>query len=312
MSEMIDMQDMAASLSVPYAVTRSKLGSTTKVIDDKFICTPKEIAILHDSIGEKLKQFQPTKAGFQYLVSFTDCTHYENNKLQLIEEMLSSSSKKTEKLILNWVIAHEYDQVENEMSITVRISNPMNPFAMLQAMLSKDHSDMDRLDFEDGCVSISINGATQSSAEEIFSIVSRWAAGCPQPQSITGINKLITKNFSKIEFLNYWVFPALFIVASYFYLIKLPVETVQAHGIVLFSLFIYVRSASKKFNNKIERWCMTSRRFSLFLVTGGDSNQQTEISAKSRNSMIKLVSSVVSSFLLNIAAGYVIYLFTSL
>ena len=84
MSELINLQDMTAALSKPYAVTRSKLGATTKVIDEKFICTSKELKILFSSLGEKVATFQPSKAGFQYLISFTDSTHYENSNLDTL------------------------------------------------------------------------------------------------------------------------------------------------------------------------------------------------------------------------------------
>jgi hypothetical protein len=174
MSDVVELQDLTKNFIKPYVVTRSRLGSTTKVIDQKFICTTKELEFLYDSIGEKIGSFQPSKAGFQYLVSFTDSTHCENSDLSTISDNLSPSNKNTEKLILNWKIGHEYDGVENEMSITVRISNPMNPFVMLQAAMSSNHSDADGLDFEDGSVSVSINGATQNTAEEIFAIVQRW------------------------------------------------------------------------------------------------------------------------------------------
>jgi hypothetical protein len=300
------LQDLTGVLTKPYMVTRSKLGSTTKIIDEIFVCSPKELKILFESIGEKIASFNPTKAGFQYLISFTDSTHYENNDLESLTTKLSSSEKSTDKLILNWSIGHEFDGVENEMSITIRLSNPMNPFVMLQAIMSRNHMDADQLDFESGSVSISINGATQNTAEELFSIVSRWAKACPQPQSITKLNEAIYKNTEKLSFLNYWVFPVLYIVCAFFYLKALPFETIQAYSFVAFSLFLLIRSGAKKVNSKIEKWSITSRRFSLFMVTGGDANQQTKIAAKSTNNTIKLIGSVVLSFVVNVAAGYIV------
>ena len=314
MSELTDkpeLQKLTATLAKPYVVTRSKLGSTTKLIEEQFICSQKELDLLYTSIGEKITSFNPSKAGFQYLISFTDSTHYENSNLSTLEETVSGSNKQTDKLILNWSIGHEYDGIENEMSITVRISNPMNPFVLIQAMMSRDHQEADKLAFEDGTVSVSINGATQTVAEEIFSIVQRWASACPQPQSITGISNTIYKHFEKISFLNYWILPVLYTTAAFYYLKSLPADAVQPYGIVSFVGFLLIRSAAKKFNRHIEKWCVTSRRFSLFMFTGGDSNQQTKIAAKSKNNTIKLVSSVTLSFILNIIAGYVVALYLS-
>ena len=301
-----ELQDLTGTLAKPYTVTRTKLGSTTKVIDEIFVCSPKEIQTLFTSIGEKLNSFNPSKAGFQFLVSFTDSTHYENNDLSSLSERVASSEKSTDKLILNWSIGHEYDGIENEMSITIRISNPMNPFVFLQAALSRNHMEMDQVEFNSGSVSISINGATQNSAEEIFSIVDRWAKACPQPQSITKLNETIYENTDKISFLNYWVFPVLYVICAFYYLKSLPIETIQAYSFTAFALFMFIRAGAKKVNGKIEKWSIKSHRFSLFMITGGDTNQQTKIAAASKNSTIKLVASVILSFAVNVAAGYVV------
>lgn len=200
MSQPLDLQGFTTTLPNPYIVTRSRLGSNTKLIDEKFICGAKELNNLNNNIGEKILLFKPTKVGFQYLISFTDNTSYEDTNLDALETKISTLNRSTEKLILNWVFGHEFQGIENELSITVRISNPINPFAVIQAAMSRDHSDADKLDFENGSVSVSINGATQTTAEEIFAIVARWASACPQPQSITGINKTIKNILIKFNF----------------------------------------------------------------------------------------------------------------
>lgn len=308
MSELVDLQELAPSLSKPFVVTRSTLGSTTKVLQDKFICTPDQVHRLHESIGEKVASFRPSKAGFQYLLSFTDNTHYENSDLDSLERTVGNSGKKSEKLILNWMIGHEYDGIENEMSITVRISNPVNPLIMLQAAMSRDHNDTDNMEFEIGSVSVSINGATQNTSEEIFSIVKRWIESCPQPASITGLNNWICENMGKISFINFWFFPIIFSICCYFILREIPQESVVEYSFLAFVAFMTIRVASQHINDQIRVWASNSRKFSMFLLTGGDENQQTKIAAKSRNSSLKLFFSVGGSFLLNVAAGITVAL----
>ncbi len=297
------LQDLTPALSSPYTLTRSNLGATTKIINKKFICSIKEVLILSDALREKIKYFQPSKAGFQYLVSFTDNTHYENNDLALLEKNTSHSGKSTEKLILNWVIGHMHDGIENEMSITVRISNPINPFIILQAVMSKNPRDVDNIEFETGSVCISVNGATQNTSEEIFSIVGRWIDSCPKPYDFTTINMAIRKHSNKIEFMNYWILPILFCVIVFLYLKNIQSSMVSPYVFLALSSFILLRAASQILNNKIENWCHTSRTFSMFMLTGGDSNQQSQFAAKSKNSTIKLVASVSLSLILNVTAG---------
>ena len=304
MSRHLDLQDLTKTLPHPFVFTRSRLGSNTKLIDTKFICGPIQLNNLYESMGEKILSFQPKKAGFQYLISFTDNTHYEDNSLDALEKRISSSSKSTDKLILNWVVGHDFEGIENELSITVRISNPMNPFVVLQAAMSRDHSDVDRLDFENGSVSVSINGATQNTAEELFAIVARWALACPQPQSIIGINKTIKKHFKKIEFLNYWVFQILYTVCAFFFLKYHAADLLQPYSFLALVGFFFIRSASQYLNQNINYWSDASLKFSVFSITGGDNNQQTKIAAKSKNSTIKLILSVIFSLFLNLIAGY--------
>jgi hypothetical protein len=306
MTEIVSLDELVNPLTKPYVITRSRLGSSTKVIEEKFVCGAQQAQYLYDSIGEKIISFRPTKAGFQFLVSFTDSTHYENNDISCLSKNLSDSNKKTEKLILNWKIAHEHDGIENEMSVTVRVSNPANPIVMLQAAFSSDHSDADMLDFEDGSVSISVHGATQNTAEEFFSIVQKWAEGCPQPQSITGINSAIYKHSEKIEFLNSWLFPILYSICAYFYLRGLDITNSIPSVFLAFVGFMLIRNLSTNANNQLSRWAHNSRKFSLFSFTGGDQNHQTKIIAKSKNSTIKLIFSVIVSFAINIAAGIVL------
>lgn len=304
MTHSIDLQDLTKKLPNPYIVTRSRLGSNTKLIDEKFICGTRDLYTLHDSIGEKISSFNPKKAGFQYLISFTDNTHYEDNSLDALEKRISISSKTTEKLILNWIVGHEFQGIENELSVTVRISNPMNAITVLQAVMSRDHSDADKLDFENGSVSVSINGATQNTAEEIFAIVARWASACPKPHNITGINKSIKKHLKKIEFINYWVFQILFTASAFIFLKKHAANLLQPYSFLAFVGFFFIRSASRYLNSKISYWCDASGKFSVFSITGGDNNQQTKIAAKSKNSTIKLIASVAFSLSLNLIAGY--------
>ncbi|ENM5863873.1 hypothetical protein ACPFUK_002411 [Vibrio cholerae] len=310
MSDVASLEDMTASLSKPYVATRSKLGSTTKLIEQKFTCGCRELLGLQAAIGEKLRYLNPTKAGFQFLVSFTDSTHYENTNLADLENVISSSDKCVDKVILNWIIAHYLDGIENEMRITVRISNPINPLTLFQAALSKDHSEFDNLDFELGAVSVSVNGATQNTSEEIFNIVSRWAKAAPNPQSFVTIHQKIQNNLPRIFIMNDWVFPMLFVFGCFFWLKMLPVSDVQPYSLLAFCSFMFVRSAAANFNSRIDAWARRSQVYSIFNITGGDKNRQTKVAARSQNSTLKLIGSVILSLIVNLIAGGVLYYLT--
>jgi hypothetical protein len=272
-------------------------------MSDKFVCSPRELAILIDKFREKIGYFNPSKSDFQYLVSFTDKTHYENSDFSVLKKNLEGTGKSTDKLILSWVVTHEHEDNENELSITVRISNPINPFIMLQAALSQSPSDIDSLEMAAGSVSISVNGATQTASEEIFELGGRWIDSGPQPQSITKINTFISTHRGKVHAVNTWLMPIVYSVASFLFIQKQTPESAISFAFLLLCGFMLIRSISSNINSMISDWCHTSRMFSLFMLTGGDQNQQTKFSAKATNSTIKLISSVVVSFLVNLVAA---------
>ena len=170
--------------------------------------------------------------------------------------------------------------------------------------MSRDHSDADRLNFENGSVSVSINGATQNTSEDIFAIVARWASACPQPQRITLINGIFKRHIANIQFFNYWMFQIIFTVSAFLLLRKYAADVLQPYSFLALVGFFFTRSATSYFNSKIGYWCDTSGNFSLFNITGGDSNQQTKNFAKSSSSTIKLICSVLFSLFLNVIAVY--------
>lgn len=292
----------------PYKVSSGILGTSTKLMPDKFVLSEKELGLLFDKLRSKFSTFNPSEIDFLYLVSFTDRSHFEHHDLKILHEVLNGSAKKTEKLSLTWTMKHQHDGIENSMLVTIRISNPINPFVMLQAALSKTPGDIENLEVEMSSVSISVQGATQDTSEEIFELVGRWVDACPTPQGITNINTIISNHRKKIKFMNFWVLPLLYSVACFSFLQEINFETASLNNVAPYMFlmicgFMYLRTVTSNVNNWITEWCRSSRLFSLFMLTGGDKNQQTAYAASSMNSTVKLVASVILSFAVNVAAG---------
>lgn len=291
-------------MAKPFALTKSNLGALTKLFDAKFICNETGVHELHQMISEKINYLHPTSGGFQYLISFSDNTHLEHSNISTFSNSIKNNSKTTERLVLKWTIIHKIGEEDNELTIIIRITNPINPLAYLQAALSKTPQDIDDLSFEGGTVSVSTDGAGQIVAEEIFSITGKWIESRPAPQYITTINKTINEHKNKISFLNYWFLPTM--IASMFFM-TLWKHTPQNLMIpILFGAFItnsYLRTAMYSLNRKIHNWCRRSDVFSAFLLTGGDTNQQAAYASYSKISLIKLVTVTIGSFLLSVGAS---------
>ena len=307
MTELTKDNETFPVLARPFSVSKSNLGTVTKLFDTKFLCNLQGVHELYECVLEKLGQLRPVSGGFQFLISFDDRTHFEHHNINELDNVVKNSGKTTEQLTLKWIAVHKIDDEDNELTVVVRISNPVNPLLVLQAALSKSLHEFDKLEFKSGSISVSVDGAGQIMAEEIFSIIGRWVDSRPQPQYITSIHETIFKHQEKIAFLNYWVLPVLVAIIFFFALWKHTPEPLLIP--VLFAGVVsnfYLRTIGTKLNDKIKRWCHFSFLFSLFSLTGGDSNQQAKFASKSQNSLIRLVSVTIGTFILNVAAGVVV------
>ncbi|PTN08863.1 hypothetical protein [Nitrosomonas aestuarii] len=311
MNQTLVKNSPSSLIAKPYSVSTSKLGAVTKLYTDKFICNEKAILRIHSQICEKLGTLHPSSNGLQYIVSFTDRTHFEHNDFQYLNNTINHSEKCTERLILNWAISHKIGDIPNELSVIVRLSNPVNPLLVIQAALSKSPSELDNFEFEHGSsVSVSITGATQMFAEEIFSIIGKWIEGCIQPQPFITFNRFLRKHHGKIEFLNYWLFPILCITAYFLFLKEQSIENMIPLLLLGIIGHEYLRRLASSLNSRVDRWNRTSSSFSIFDLTGGDANQQTKFIADSKNSTIKLIIANTISFILSVLAGYTVFLLT--
>ncbi|HFD31942.1 MAG TPA: hypothetical protein ENJ28_04415 [Gammaproteobacteria bacterium] len=307
MTEISKDQEMLPVMARPFSVSLSRLGTVTKLYDTKFLCNSTGVHELHAEVCERISYLNPDSGGFQFMISFEDRTHFEHQNIEELDTVLRNNGKTTERLTLKWVARHKIDGENNELTVLVRISNPVNPLLFIQAALSKSPQDIDNLEFESGSVTASIGGASQITAEDLFSVIGRWVDSRPQPQYITSLHTTISKHKEKIAFLNYWVLPVLIGVVFFLALWKHTPEQLLVP--ILFAAVVsnfYLRTIASRLNEKIMRWCHFSLLFSVFSLTGGDNNQQAKFASKSKNSLIKLVGVAIGSFVLNVAAGFLV------
>lgn len=303
-----DVTEVDTGLVSPYKITKSVLGTTTKLLSKQFICSIDALDAVMEQMVDKLKYINPTSVGFRYLASYTDRTHFENENLDIFRSNIKNSSKKTEKLILNWEVSHEIDGKVHDLSIIIRLSNPINPLMYLQAAFSKSPGDADNLELDGGLVSISVNGASQTFTEEIFELVARWVDSCPKPYNTNVFVNWMKKVKSLLLELNYWFLLISYIIVSFIYIkglsieSSLPVIFLLLCGFTLFTKFVNV------LNSNISEWFDKSDLFSIFDLTNGDSNQQTKFIGMSKVSVKKIVASLALSLCVNLAAGYIVYL----
>jgi hypothetical protein len=239
------------------------------------------------------------------LISFSDKTHHDGMTTDLQELQSIPTGKQTERVVMRWGIEHFLQGEEkNELSITVRISNPINPLVFLQAALSKSPNDIDNLEFEMGSTCATVDGAGQRYADEVFLLVQKWIDARSKPHAFTNIHEYYQKYEWWIDQLSFTLLPFLTVVAAAFYVAEnYGVQEQVKFTPIIFAGFVTLQILARRLNEKMNTWAHRSRMLSLFQITNGDHDFLVKMSAKARNSFIKLVVTIALQFGFNILAG---------
>lgn len=205
---------------------------------------------------------------------------------------------------MRWAVDQIIDGQSNELSITIRISNPINPLVFLQAALSKSPNDLDNFEFEMGSTCVTVDGADLGYSEEIFLKVQSWIKARNKPHAFLGIHEIYLKNEWAIDQLNKSILPILIIWIISFNIFQDGYENFLPLIPVFVALFFVLANVGSKINEKMTIWARRAKHISLFKITNGDMDYLTKLDAASRNSVIKLSISSFSSIILNIIAAY--------
>lgn len=302
------MNDLGSAVAIfgrPYTITKSRLGAVTKVYQEAYLCDLASLKELFQAIGEKLGTLPNVKnPEFSFLFSFSDQTHRDGVATDLQNLTTIPIGKLTDRVVLKWVVAHEFHNEQNELSITIRISNPINPLMILQAALSKTPNDIDNFEFEMGSTCVTVDGSGQNFADEVFLRIHKWIEARNKPHSFMPVHNLYKKYEWIIDQLAVTIFPFLFVVLMAIYSLN---QTDTNHQIALIPVIVACFSIAQRFGSKVNaimaRWASRSRSISLFLITNGDQDAVSKMAATAKGSSIKLIIVTAITFVLNVTAS---------
>lgn len=308
---MSELTTAVAIFGKPYNLTRSRLGSITKVYSQQYLCDLQALRELFADIGEKLSTVPRTEdPKFSFLVSYSDKTHHDGVSPEFFQKNAIPTGKRTERAVLKWIISHEVEGIENELSVTVRISNPINPMMFLQAALSRSANDVDNFEYEMGSTCVTVDGSDHGYADEIFLRVQNWIEARNKPHAFIGMEKFYLRHEWKIDQFNLSLIPLLIVTLASLYVMHRYSLSVQlALSPVIFAMFMVIRDFSRRLNARMAYWAKRSNRLSLFSMTNGDVDAMTEMAAEAKSSLIKLATSSALSFGISIAAGITCWYF---
>lgn len=302
---MNEVANIDALVGKPYSVTRSRLGAVTKLFEDKYICDLGAIKELMQSIGEKASEISHARCPeFTFLISFDDKTHRDGVLQDLDDWKSIPIGKKTDRVVMRWDAYQDINGVENNVSVTVRISNPVNPLIYLQAALSKSPNEIDNMEFELASTCVTVNGARQAYADEIFLLVQNWIKARKKPHSFLGVGEVYRNHSGVFNSINSSVIPLVSVsVISIAVSRRLGVDDQITIMPMIIGFFFVIRSFAKWLNKKMVRWSAKSQNISLFEITNGDKDNLTRIAAQANNSAAKLIGAWVFSFTASVAGA---------
>lgn len=302
---MNDLISTVATFGKPYTVTRSRLAVITKVYDDKYICDIDSLKQIFELIAEKLSSLTPKKEPeFSFLISFSDKTHQDGLTPDFTMMRTLSTGKTTDRIVMRWKVIHDIQGEDNELSITIRISNPINPLIFLQAALSKSPSEVDNVEFEMDATCVTVDGADQSYSDEVFLRVQNWINARNKPYSFMQVSEFYSKYDWYVDQFNRALLPLLLIsLLSIFSSNELTQSSQITIIPIVVGLFFFFQSIAYKINSKMAHWAARSKHIGLFQVSNGDVDALSKMAAKVKNGAIKLVATGITSLTLNIGAA---------
>lgn len=302
---MNELANVDALIGKPYSLTRSRLGAVTKLFQEQYICDLAGIKELIETIGQKTSEVGDVKTPeFSFLLSFTDKTHKDGVLTDLESEGVIPTGKTTDRVVLRWTAYRQIEDLEHAISVTVRISNPINPLIYLQAALSKSPNEIDSMEFEMGSTCVTVDGAGQGYADEIFLHISNWIQARRKPHSFLGVGEFYSKRSGLFDFINSSLIPLLLIAALSIYVGSHTTQQAQltATPIILAAFFV-LRSGASALNKKMAKWSAKSQNVSLFELTNGDRDNLARIAARANNSALKLIGSWLFSVSASVAGA---------
>ena len=281
-------------------------SSITKLFDSRYICDKSALQELISGISEKLEHINGVETvEFSLLISFNDKTHRDGLFDDLFRDSRIAIGKKTDKVVLSWKAYLKIEESRRELTITARISNPINPLLFIQAAFSQTTNEIDSLELETCATSATVTGAQPGLSDEIFLIFSKWIDARNKPHSSVSIGEFYSKHVGIFYFLNSELLPLLIVaITSSFIYENHPERSVQLLPLVA-CLFLILQSTARKLNRKMTVWSGNSKHLNLFLLTNGDNDAQSKTAAKAQNSVYKLVVTIVFQVLIKIFAVYI-------
>lgn len=301
----VQLDGQIAPLSRPYQLTKSRLGTISRIYDKKYLCNFSSLKDLVSSIIEKVDSGSHiSDLQFSFLISFSDKTHIDGTTIEeLISDNKINTSKLTDRIILSCFYKETINGEANEITLTIRIANPVNPLLYLQAALSKDNSSIvDNIEFEQGVTCVSITGTSLNKAEEFFLRIQDWINSCPPLYKSFNLNNLYFKYEKFFDLINNLFIPIIITISS----INLIKNYYKPEHLYLVPVIFFISSGlGNDINIKLAQLARRTIIGHIFELTSGDRNNISKLANNVTKNAAYFIFLQVCSILCGIIASWI-------
>lgn len=271
---------------------------------------------LNHSIVEKLKRNNINNLLFNSLTRFDEGRVKEHGSF---EKFISDNWKipdSIDSIQLNWKFLYKEGEKGSMHTLSVLLSSSLKPQHIMNAMLSKDPSELEKLSTHSVPVSCRIDFSDQIISQELMNLVSEWNKGLPSPEYLLPIMKFFKIHEGKIRKFVSRSLPVAVGFVGYSYYCKqssglnlsagVSVEYVKltVNSIAVSALMIYL---SSKFGIDLSNYISNNLRkfgnFNVFNITKGDDLKQGRLIARSTRSLYSFAAYSLFAIALNVAGG---------
>lgn len=321
----IAKQSDPADVAEMFKLVVSKSYCEMQIFPGPILIKKDDLKELYSQFASKAKRQDLQGANFNAIVSFESNKSTEYGSWDSLNSGSWETAEITKSLVLKWNFLVRLPNVAKpeHHSVVVRLCNAMHPVQYLQAAFSKNPDELEKIEFDDAPMLCRVSVPDSLLSKELIEIAANWNKARRRPFiSIPWIKNLKRYSAGIGEIISFSVY--VFTIVAYFawYLDKFFIGVANSPFnlghvkliVIMFVSFIVVANFANRFSKWLggvaERQLDKFGRFTVFELTNGDNNKQTENFAKNQSSLYKFVSASVFSIFWNIVAGYAVYYWT--
>lgn len=297
--------------------------STTQLYHEPVIVGSRSLVELAQKVQDKLLRTRVTneKTSFSAVISFESESQTRISDVDRLATFDWNTSERTRQITLSWDFHCQIDGVHEseQYTLSVRVSETMNPAQLVQAMFSRNPDEADRIEIDMACVVCFVRYHDAYLARELLQVVSDWHRALRKPAPVFDIARKAVEHRRYIDYflrVSFELIIPLGGIGLFWHWAQarvdesITVDLLATFGVWFFSFVLFLglaRQLAKSMYRAIDRRLLGLLRTPILELTNGDQNRMTEAMAKKQNHLMKLAAKLAGALIFDAFSAYVLY-----